>query len=606
LCGDFSGLACDPRSRLRCGPETASPMAQLRPRRDCHFFTGGDNRAMRITSGLTLILTAAATAGAQTATQGQDEAAAARILEHIRVLSSDEFEGRAPGSPGEEKSVTYLQQQFTQLGLLPGNPDGTFVQKVPMVGILATVTTTIDTDGKTLTPVLVNDYVALSRRLAPEIEVKDSGIVFVGYGVVAPEYGWDDFKGVDVRGKTVIMLVNDPPVPDPRDPTKLDENMFKGKAMTYYGRWTYKYEEAAAKGASACLIVHETGPAGYPFAVLSGSLARENFVLEAADGNAGRAAVEGWLTLAYARTLFAAAGQDYDALKAAAVRRDFHPVAFNAKASFSVSSRLRPLASRNVIARLEGTDPALRDQYVVYSAHWDHLGRNPRLKGDQIFHGAADDASGCAAILEVAHRFMALPAEERPRRSILFVAFCAEEQGLLGSEYYCGHPLYPLVRTLADINIDGTGGLQTAGPSRDMEIEGYGNSTLDDLAAAELGKVGRVVVPDSEPEKGYFYRADHFEFAKVGVPAIAMSSGTDIIGKPAEFGRIHRDEYIANDYHKVTDVIKPWWDMTGGARDTDLYFRMGADLAATSDWPQWKPGCEFKARRDDMLAAASH
>ncbi len=559
-----------------------------------------------MTSGLALILAAAATAAAQTEIQSEEQAAAARIMEHIRVLSSDEFEGRAPGSPGEEKSVAYLQQEFIKLGLQPGNPDGTFVQNVPMIGILTTVTTTIDAGGTTLTPTIINDYVALSRRSAPETAVKDSGIVFTGYGCVAPEYGWDDFKGVDVRGKTVIVLVNDPPVPDPKDPSKLDDSMFKGKAMTYYGRWTYKYEEATAKGAAACLIVHETGPAGYPFAVLSGSLGRENFVLESPDGNAARPAVEGWLTLAYARTLFAAAGQDFDMLKAAAAKKDFHPVEFNAKASFTVSNKVRPLASRNVIAKLEGSDPSLQGEYVVYSAHWDHLGRNPRMKGDQIFHGAADDASGCAAILEIAHKIMALPAAERPKRSVLFIAFCAEEQGLLGSEYYCGHPLYPLVRTIADINIDGTGGLQTSGPSLDMEVEGYGNSTLDDLAASELKKDGRVVVPDTQPEKGFFYRADHFEFAKVGVPAIAMASGTRIIGKPAEFGRDHRDEYIANDYHKVTDVIKPWWDMTGGARDTELYFRMGMDLAATSDWPQWKPGCEFKARRDDMLAAASH
>jgi Zn-dependent M28 family amino/carboxypeptidase len=559
---------------------------------------------MRITPGMALVFAASAVAAAPETTP--DQAAAARILEHIRVLSSDPFEGRGPGTPGEEKSIAYLQQEFAQLGLQPGNPDGTFIQRVPMVGILSTITATIETGGRTLTPVPVNDYVAVSRRSAPAIEVKDSGIVFIGYGCVAPEYGWDDFKGVDVRGKTVIVLVNDPPVPDPKDPTKLDNAMFKGKAMTYYGRWTYKYEEATAKGAAACLIVHETGPAGYPFAVLSGSLGRENFVLESPDGNAARPAVEGWLTLAYARTLFAAAGQDYDALKAAAVRKDFRPVAFDAKASFTVSNKVRPLASRNLIAKLEGSDPALRGEYVVYSAHWDHLGRNPRLKGDPIFHGAADDASGCAAILEIARRFTTLPPAERPKRSLLFIAFCAEEQGLLGSEYYCGHPLYPLVRTLADINIDGTGGLQTGGPSRDMEIEGYGNSSLDDLAASELRRDGRVVVPDSEPEKGYFYRADHFEFAKVGVPAIAMSSGTDIIGKPAEFGRTLRDQYIANDYHKVTDVIKPWWDLTGGVRDTELYFRMGQALAATTDWPEWKPGCEFKARRDDMLAAASH
>jgi Zn-dependent M28 family amino/carboxypeptidase len=570
------------------------------------FFPFRDNWIMRITSGLALFVTAAAAAAAQTGNQDGDAAAAARILKHIRVLSSDEFEGRAPGTPGEDKSIAYLQQEFTRLGLAPGNPDGTFIQKVPMVGILSTITASIDVGGKTLAPQTINDYVALSRRSAPSTEVKDSGIVFIGYGCVAPEYGWDDFKGVDVRGKTVICLVGDPPVPDPKDPTKLDGSMFKGKAMTYYGRWTYKYEEATAKGAAACFIVHETGPAGYPFGVLSGSLARENFVLDTPDGNAARPAVEGWFTQAYARTLFAAAGQDYDALKAAAVRKDFRPVEFNATASFTVRNRVRPLASRNFIAKFEGSDPAKQGECVIYSAHWDHLGRNLKLKGDQIFHGAADDASGCAAILEIARRFTLLAPGERPARSILFIAFCAEEQGLLGSEYYCGHPLYPLVKTVADINIDGTGGLQSWGKARDMEDQGFGNSTLDDVAAGILKQQGRVLVPDLQPEKGYFYRADHFEFAKAGVPGIALTAGVDIMGKPAGYGSELRDTYVANDYHKVTDVIKPWWDLTGGARDVDIYFNMGRELASTDHWPQWKPGCEFKARRDDMMAAAAH
>ncbi len=558
---------------------------------------------MRITPGLTLIL-ACASANAQGDTQAKDSAAAARMMEHIRVLSSDAFEGRGPGTPGEDKSVAYLQGEFTKLGLLPGNPDGTFIQNVPMVGILSATTATIDVGGKTLAPVALNDFVAASRHEAPNVEVKDSDIVFIGYGCVAPEYGWDDFKGVDVRGKTVVVLVNDPPVPDPRDPTKLDDAMFKGKAMTYYGRWTYKYEEASAKGAAACLIVHETGPAGYPFAVVQGSWGRENFSLVSPDGNAKRVSVEGWLSLGYARTLFAAAGLDYDTLKAAAVKKDFQPVDLHAKANFTVTNTIRHLDSRNLIARLDGTDPERRGEYVVYSAHWDHLGKNPKLKGDPVFHGAADDASGCAAILEVAQELVDLPAAERPRRSTLFMAFCAEEQGLLGSEYYCGHPLYPLAKTVADINIDGTGGLQSSGPSRDLEIEGYGNSTLDDLASLVLQRAGRVVVPDSQPEKGYFYRADHFEFAKVGVPAIATSSGTDIIGRPPEFGRARRDAYVADDYHKVTDVIKPWWDLTGGARDVDVYVKMGLELSSTGDWPQWKPGSEFKARRDEMMAAA--
>lgn len=558
---------------------------------------------MRIPIIAALVLAAAAAATSQGAPVDPDQAAADRMLEHIRVLSSDEYEGRAPGSAGEELTVNYLRQAFAGLGLSPGNPDGTFIQDVPLVGIVSTTSASFEAGGKTLTPAVLNDFIAVSRHVVPTVEVKDSPIVFVGYGVVAPEYGWDDFKGVDVRGKTVVMLINDPPVPDPNDPTKLDEKMFKGKAMTYYGRWTYKYEEASAKGAAACLIVHETGPAGYPFAVVAGSWGRENFSLQTPDGNADRVAVEGWLTLAYARSLFTAAGFDFDALKAAAVRRDFRPVDFGARATFSISNKIRPLASRNVVARLDGADPSLRGEYVIYSAHWDHLGRNPRLKGDQIFNGAADNASGCAGILEIARKFSGLPAAERPRRSIIFLAVTAEEQGLLGSEYYAQHPLYPLNKTLADINIDV---MQRAGPSRDIEVVGYGNSTLDDVAAEILKAEGRVLVPETDTEKGHFYRSDHFEFAKAGVPAFYTNAGLDVIGRPADYGRMRRDEYVAEDYHKVTDEIKPWWDLRGATEDAELLFRMGLRIAGGDTWPQWKPGCEFKARRDEMMAGAPH
>jgi Zn-dependent M28 family amino/carboxypeptidase len=557
---------------------------------------------MRIPNRSVLFVLLGAAAAAQTAPSEPYGGAAARMLERVRVLSSDEFEGRAPGTPGEDKSVAYLQGEFAKLGLLPGNPNGSFFQEVQMVGVLSTTSASFEVGAKTLTPAVLNDFIAVSRHETPTVEVTDSGIVFVGYGCVAPEYGWDDFKGVDVRGKTIIVLINDPPVPDPNDPTKLDDKMFKGKAMTYYGRWSYKYEEASAKGAAACLIVHETGPAGYPFAVVQGSWNRENFSLATPDGNAGRVPVEGWLTLAYAKSLFAAAGFDFDALKAAAVSRDFHPVDFHAKASFKVENRMRPLSSRNVIAKIEGSDPALRDQYVIYSAHWDHLGRNPKLKGDQIYNGAADNATGCAGLLEIAGEFAALRGPDRPRRTILFMAVTGEEQGLLGSEYYAGHPLYPLSRTLANINIDG---MQRSGRSRDIEVIGYGNSTLDDLALSLLRKDGRVMVPDTDPGKGYFYRSDHFEFAKAGVPAFYTSAGTDIVGQAPDYGRMRRDEYTSTDYHKVTDEIKPWWDLRGAAEDAHFLFRMGVELARTDAWPEWKPGCEFKANRDAMMAGGA-
>jgi Zn-dependent M28 family amino/carboxypeptidase len=549
---------------------------------------------------LALLAAATAAAQAQSPTEDVNKAAADRMLEHIKVLSSDAFEGRAPGSAGEKLTVSYLEKEFRELGLAPGNPDGTYVQEVPMDGITSTTSMEFNVGGKEMTPAVLNDFVAVSRHVTPQVDIKDSAIVFVGYGVVAPEYGWDDFKDVDVRGKTVVMLINDPPVRDPKDPTKLDDAMFKGKAMTYYGRWTYKYEEASAKGAAACLIVHETGPAGYPFSVVQGSWGRENFSLETPDGNANRVAVEGWLSLAYARSLFAAAGFDYAALKAAAVKKDFRPVDFHATASFSIANKVRPLASRNVLAKLEGSDPSLRDDYVIYTAHWDHLGRNPKLRGDQIFNGALDNASGCAGVLEIARKFTSLPPAMRPRRSVLFLLVTGEEQGLLGSEYYAGHPLYPLTRTLADINIDG---METAGPARDLEVVGYGNSTLDDMARSLLAKDNRVLVPDEEPEKGSFYRSDHFEFAKVGVPAFYTKAGTDIVGQAADYGKMRRDAYVANDYHKPSDEIKPWWDLRGAAADASVLFTMGLELADGTAWPQWKAGSEFKARRDAMMAS---
>jgi len=369
--------------------------------------------------------------------------------------------------------------------------------------------------------------------------------------------------------------------------------------MTYYGRWSYKYEIASAKGAAACLIIHETGPAGYPFAVLGGGWGTESFDLISPDKNEGRVAIEGWVThTALERLLTAAGATPYPALKAAAAKRDFKPIPLAAQASFSVTNTTREVASKNVIAKLDGADPLLRDDYIVYTAHWDHLGRNPKLTGDQIFNGAADNAIGTAVLVEIAQGFASLPAAARPQRSLLFLAVTAEEKGLLGARYYATHPLYPLKKTLANINIDGA---QTKGVSRDIEVIGYGNSTLDDLAAALLKKSNRVLVPDTQPEKGYFYRSDHFEFAKEGVPAFYTHAGKDIVGQPAGYGQQRADRYTAVDYHKVTDEIKDWWDFSGAALDARLFFDLGTDVANGPKWPEWKPGAEFKAKRDAML-----
>ena len=548
---------------------------------------------------LSSLLFFASVAGPLLAQSPAPDFSSERILERVKVLSSDEFEGRAPGSPGEEKTVAYLVSQFKALGLAPGNPDGTYIQPVPLIGITSQTTARFDTGSTSLSPVWINDYVAISRRFTEQVSVKDADVVFAGYGVVAPEYGWDDFKDVDVRGKTIIVLVNDPQIPDPKDPSKLDDSMFKGKAMTYYGRWMYKYEEASRKGAAACLIVHETRLAGYPFAVVAASNGRENFDLARKDGNRDHVAVEGWLTLDAAQKLVAACGYDLAALKARALRRDFRPVSLGAKATFTVHNTLREVASNNVIARLPGADPKRAPEVLVYSAHWDHLGRDPRLKGDQIYNGAEDNATGVATLLEIARGYAGLPAAERPGRSIIFLAVTAEEKGLLGARYYAENPLYPLNRTVADINMDR---VQVLGPARDLEVPGLGNSDLDSVAERVAKAQGRVLTPDSTPQDGHFYRSDHFEFAKVGVPSFYSIPGVDIIGKPPGYGESKHAEYFSTYYHKVTDDIKPWWNLEGAASEARFYFALGYEVARSTTWPQWNPGCEFKAIRDRSLA----
>ncbi|MDE3128023.1 MAG: M28 family peptidase [Gemmatimonadota bacterium] len=518
------------------------------------------------------------------------------LLQHIKDLSADSMEGRAPGTPGEEKATAYMQRQFQALGLAPGNPDGTFIQKVQLIGYTSSPSAKIVAGGKSVAMRDLDDYVAGSRHDKPEVKVDDSGIVFVGYGVVAPEYGWDDYKGLDVKGKTLLMLVNDPQVTVPGDSAQLDSTMFKGKAMTYYGRWTYKYEIATAKGAAAAIIIHETGPAGYPWGVVRGSFSVEQFDIPSPTAER-RVPVEGWITAEKAKEIFRDAGLNFDSLHAAAARKDFRPVALDAKASWDVKNKVRTIESKNVVAKLEGTSK--KDEYVVYTAHWDHLGRDTTLKGDQIYNGALDNASGSAGLIEIARAYTKLAT--RPERSILFLSVTGEEKNLLGSEYYATHPLYPLTKTVADINMDG---LNQWGRTKDMTVIGLGNSTLDDVLSAVLTADGRVVRPDPEPEKGFYYRSDHFSFANVGVPALDPGSGIDSIGRPAGWGMQKREEYTTNDYHKVSDEVKPDWDLSGAAEDLRVFFRVGDVVANAAGIPQWKPGTEFKARRDSMMAAA--
>ncbi len=521
------------------------------------------------------------------------------FLAHIRVLSSDEYEGRALGGKGEELSVRYITEQFKKIGLQPGNPDGTYVQKVPIAGIKTQPTLRLTSGGQTRTLNYPDDFVATSSRLVPEIRVDDAEVVFVGYGVVAPEYGWDDYKDVDVRGKTILMLVGDPAIPDPNDPSRLDETMFKGKAMTYYGRWTYKYDIAAKKGAAAAVIIHETGPAGYPYTVVRSSWAKETFVVNAADKNIGSVPVRSWVTEEVARTLLADSGQDFDVLKKSALSRDFRPVTLpGARASFEIDSTLRTFESSNLLGRLDGGDPARKDEWIVYSAHWDHLGMaDDAPNPPRIYHGAVDNASGVAAVLALARAFKAL--DTPVPCSILFFAPTAEESGLLGAKFYAENPLYPLAKTLADINIDG---VNMWGRTRDIENMVSGHSSLDGLLVEAAARQGRVVVPDTQPEKGMFYRADHFEFAKEGVPAVYTSAGKEVIGRPAGFGQGKFDEYVSQHYHQPSDQIDPSWDLAGAVEDTALFFDIGYRLAMGQAVAEWNEGAEFKPKRDAALA----
>jgi Zn-dependent M28 family amino/carboxypeptidase len=514
------------------------------------------------------------------------------VLAHTKVLSSDEFQGRAPGSPGEDKSVAYLVDQFKKVGAKPGNTDGTYVQKVPLVGITPSPASMVLRRGE-LQQALKwkDDLVAWTKHVAPSAALVDSELIFVGYGVVAPEFNWDDYKGIDVKGKTLVVLVNDPPVPDPNKPEELDPKTFGGKAMTYYGRWTYKYEMGQQKGAAGVLIVHETGPAGYGFNVVQGKTG-EQFDLVTPDKNMSRPAIEGWITLDKAKAILQMAGQDFDTLKQQAATRDFTPVALGITASMTIHNKLRTINSHNVLAKLEGSDPRVRDELVVYTAHWDHFGKTP----EGIFHGAEDDALGCAALVETARAFSKLPTP--PRRSILLLAVTAEEQGLLGSQYYAVTPVYPLAKTVADINMDSW---NTHGRTKDLTLVGYGASDLDDYTAGAAAEQGRMVHGDAEPEKGFYYRSDHFNFAKEGVPALDPDGGISYIGKPADYGQTVRDEWTEHRYHTPKDVVMPDWDLSGLREDLKVYFAVGYRVAQADRIPEWKAGNEFKAKRDAML-----
>jgi Zn-dependent M28 family amino/carboxypeptidase len=393
-----------------------------------------------------------------------------------------------------------------------------------------------------------------------------------------------------------VMLVNDPAVPDPHDPSRLDPRMFKGKAMTYYGRWTYKYEIAAKQGAAGALIVHETGPAGYPWSVVKSSNTGEQFDLVRADRNRSRCPIEGWITREQAARLFQLAGRNFESLKKSAVGPNFRPVPLGVKAELTLHNKIRTIDSYNVIGKVVGSDPKLRNQNVIYTAHWDHLGIGQAVNGDRIYNGAVDNASGVGGLIELAKAFT--KAQPPPKRSILFLSVTAEEKGLLGSEYYAENPLYPLAATLADINMDF---LNVYGRTRDITVIGLGMPTLDDDVKVVAKEQGRVVKPDAEPEKGYYYRSDHFEFAKQGVPALDTDAGIDFVGRPPGWGLKMRNEYTTRLYHTPFDELRSDWDLSGAVEDLDLLFSVGYRVANASEFPTWSVGSEFKAKRQQML-----
>ena len=536
----------------------------------------------------TLALTSCGDTGLSPALEAIDETDLAEI---IQTLASDEFEGRAPSSPGEELTIAYLADAFGALGLEPGNGDSYF-QDVPLIEATVRNRPALTIRGGTGTTELAygSEFIGWTKRVVDRATLRNSELVFVGYGVVAPEYQWDDYAGIDARGKTVVILVNDPGF------ATQDEALFTGNAMTYYGRWTYKFEEAARQGAAGAIIVHQTEPAGYPWEVVEGSWAVPQFDLVAEDNNMSRVAIEAWMTEDASRAVFAQAGLDLDELKAGAATRDFRAVPMGLTASTTLQNDAVQSISKNVVAVLPGSDRA--DEYVIYMAHWDHVGRNPDLEGDNIYNGSMDNATGIAGLLELAEGFATL--EERPSRSMLFLAVTAEEKGLLGSAYYARNPLYPRTKTVAAINMDG---LNADGRMNDVTVVGYGASELDDYLEAAASAQGRVVRADPEPEKGYYYRSDHFSFAKEGIPAIYTDAGIDHVEHGEAWTLARRADYTANRYHKPADEYDPSWDLSGAVDDLRLLFSIGLQLANETSFPNWREGSEFRARRDQEMAS---
>ena len=502
----------------------------------------------------------------------------AQLIEHVKVLSSDEFGGRAPSSEGEKLTLTYLTEQFKALGFKPGNGDS-FLQEVPLVSIEASTDMSLVIGGKSYQQ--GTDMVMGSARISELEQLKNSELVFVGYGINAPEYNWNDYKDLDVKGKTVVILVNDPGF------ATQDPELFTGNAMTYYGRWTYKYEEASRQGAEGAIIIHETAPASYGWSVVKNSWTGPQFSFQREDLNKGRVAVEGWINSDVATELFAKAGLDFTEMKERAAQGSFNIDMGDLDASITVKNTIKNSISYNFIATLPGQESA--DEHILYSAHWDHLGTDLTKKGDQIYNGARDNATGTAALIEVAEAFSKLP--QPLDRSVTFLAVTAEEQGLLGSKFYAANPIIPAAKTVANINMDA---LNVNGKSADVAVYGLGQSELDNFLTKAAKKQNRVISGDPRPAAGIYYRSDHFAFANVGIPALYAKGGATPADQKTADLRAKLDPILAKCYHGLCDEYSDDWDLTGAVEDMQLFFEIGVELSHEGVWPQWSKTSEFK------------
>ena len=517
---------------------------------------------------------------------------AADLAARDRAIADDVFQGRGPGTVAGEQAAAWIADEMQRIGLTPGN-HGSYFQDVPSVSITLDAARShlaFTTPHGALAPAFPADVVYWTPQFRTDtVAVHDTAMVFVGYGVVAPEYHWDDYAGIDVRGRTVVLLINDPGNEDPHP----DPAFFKGHAMTYYGRWTYKFEEAARHGAAAVMIVHETAPAAYGWQVVRNSNSGAKSWLDEADGNMSRVPVQGWITLATARELFGRAGLDYDAQKRAANTPGFKPVPMpGLTMSAELHSTVTHVKTRNVIGMVRGSTRP--DEVILYTAHWDHLGVKPDVPGpDKIYNGAIDNGMGVASILEIGQAFV--HDQPKPQRSIGIICWTLEEQGLLGSQYFSQHPVWPLREVVGGINIDAN---LPEGPAHDLVVIGNGASELEDTLSAALTTQHRTIAPDPEPEKGSFYRSDHISLAKVGVPMLYPEGGFDLVSGGKIAGRATRDAYTANHYHQPSDEYDPKWDLSGPVQDLQVLHVLGQMLANGTQWPDWYKGNEFRAIRD--------